>query len=69
MLKVFGVMFGFIFGLVVLAMIMALPTMWLWNALVPDITQGQLTPITFWQALGINFLSGILFKGHITTKE
>lgn len=50
---------AFVFGA---AVILALPTMWLWNALVPDITKEALTPISFWQALGLNFLCGILFK-------
>ncbi len=44
------------------AIILALPTMWLWNAVVPDITKNAVTTLTFWQALGLNFLCGILFK-------
>ena len=51
------VFIGIIFGL---ALILALPTMWLWNWLMPAIF--GLTKITFWQALGINLLSSILFK-------
>jgi len=39
----------------------AFPVMWLWNALVPDLF--HLGPITFWQALGLNLLCSILFKG------
>ena len=38
----------------VLALILALPTMWLWNWLMPIIF--GLTKITFWQALGLNLL-------------
>ena len=53
-----------IFGVVVLiaglALLMALPTMWLWNWLMPDIF--GLVEIGFWQALGLNFLAGIFFK-------
>jgi hypothetical protein len=28
----------------------------------PDITKGAVTSLSFWQALGLNFLCGILFK-------
>ena len=44
----------------VLGIILAFPLMWLWNALMPDIF--GLMEIGFWQALGLNLLSGILFK-------
>lgn len=43
-----------------LALLMAYPTMLLWNWLMPDIF--GLVEIGFWQALGINALTGILFK-------
>lgn len=46
---------------VVLAVVMALPTMLLWNwCLVPAVP--ALVEIGFWQALGINLLCSILFK-------
>jgi len=54
------VFIGIIFGL---ALILALPTMWLWNWLMPDIF--GLTKITLAQAFGINLLSSILFN-HTT---
>lgn len=43
-----------------IAIIAALPTMWLWNWLMPVIF--GLSKITFWQAWGINMLCSILFK-------
>ncbi len=46
--------------IVVMALLFALPTMLLWNWLMPEIF--GLKAITFWQALGLNILSGILFK-------
>lgn len=46
--------------LVVIAVFMGLPTMLLWNWLMP--TLFGLKTITFWQAIGLNVLSGILFK-------
>lgn len=51
---------GAIALIVVLAIIFSLPTMWLWNWLMPVLF--GLTKITWVQALGINVLSGILFR-------
>lgn len=48
----------------VIALLVAFPTMWLWNWLMPTIF--GLTKITFWQALGINILCGFLFKSNNT---
>jgi len=47
-------------GILLLALLMAYPTVWLWNALMPKIF--GLIEINFWQALGVNILSGILFR-------
>ena len=49
-----------IFWIVVFAIIFILPTMLLWNWLMPAIF--GLTKITWLQALGLNILSGILFR-------
>ena len=49
------------------ALILGVPLMLLWNWLMPDIF--GLTEITFWQAVGLNFLSSILFKTTYTTKK
>jgi hypothetical protein len=58
----------FVIGLIVLsAIIMAFPTMWLWNYLMPDIF--GITEITLYQAMAINFLSGILFRSNINVKK
>lgn len=51
---------GAIALIVVLAIIFSLPTMWLWNWLMPVLF--GLTKISWVQALGINVLSGILFR-------
>ena len=40
-------------------------TMLLWNWLIPIIF--GLTTITFWQAFGLNLLSGLLFRGSHNT--
>ena len=51
---------GAIALIVVLAIIFSLPTMLLWNWLMPVLF--GLARITWVQALGINVLSGILFR-------
>lgn len=43
------------------AIILAWPTQWLWNNALVGAVDG-VHSIGFWQALGINFLFGILFK-------
>lgn len=43
------------------AIILAWPVQLLWNYSLVGAVDG-INPITFWQALGINFLFGILFK-------
>lgn len=43
------------------AIILAWPVQLLWNYSLLGAIDG-VNPITFWQALGINFLFGILFK-------
>ncbi len=43
-----------------LALLFTFPTMWLWNWLMPAIF--GLIKISFWQALGLNLLCGLLFK-------
>jgi hypothetical protein len=52
---------------ILLAMIMALPTMWLWNYIMPDIF--GLIEINFYQALAMNVLSSILFKANTSTNN
>jgi hypothetical protein len=57
-----------IVGLIVLAAILlALPLQLLWNWLMPTIF--NLPMITFWQALGLNIMSGILFKSNVNIKN
>ncbi len=49
-----------IVGIILIALIMALPLMWLWNWLMPMIF--DLMELNFWQSLGLAVLSSILFK-------
>lgn len=49
------------------AVIMALPTMLLWNWLMPTIF--KLPEITFWQALGLIMLAGCIFPKTTVKKD
>lgn len=58
---------GTLVVIVLLAMVLALPTQLLWNDCLVGAVNG-VNEIGFWQALGINVLSGILFKSSNTSK-
>ena len=53
---------GFITLLVLVTLVFALPTMLLWDWLMPELF--GLKEITLFQAWGLNFLCGILFKSN-----
>ncbi len=60
--------FLIVFGLLLLsAIILAFPTMWLWNWLMPKLF--SLSQIDLYEAMGINFLTNILFKSNVTIKR
>jgi hypothetical protein len=63
-----GVFFATIGMIIVIAVLMAWPTQWLWNNALIGAIDG-LNPIGFWQALGINVLCGILFRNSTTTSK
>jgi len=48
------------------ALVLGLPLMLLWNWIIPNIF--YFNKITFFQAVGLNLLSSILFKSHNTKK-
>jgi len=50
------------------ALLMSLPTMWLWNGCLVPAVDGT-HEIGFLQALGLNFLFSILFKSTNSTKK
>ena len=55
-------------GLLILsAILLAIPTMLLWNWLLPHLF--NIPPITLYEAVGINILSGILFKSNVNIKK
>jgi hypothetical protein len=49
------------------AFLFAWPAQWLWNNALVGAVDG-VHPIGFWQALGLNFLFGILVKGNSNSK-
>jgi hypothetical protein len=53
--------------LVGISLIMALPTMLLWDWLMPELF--GLKEVTLFQAWGLNFLCGMLFKSHNSTSK
>ena len=53
--------------IIIVSLILAFPTMWLWNWLMPAIF--GLGRITVWMALGINLLSSIIFKTNVNKKD
>lgn len=57
----------FVLLLAVMAVLGALPVMFLWNGLMPDIF--GLPTIGFMQALGLNLLAAILFKSDSSSKQ
>lgn len=51
-------------ALVVLSAVLALPVMWLWNGVLPNLfATTPFKPIDFWNAWGLLLLCGLLFKG------
>lgn len=68
MTEVISAVLVWVMLVIVIACLLAFPTMWLWNAcLVPAVSFAK--TIGFWQAMGLNFLSCILFKNTTTTSK
>lgn len=63
LIKCLGVFLAGIALLTVIALLTALPIMWLWNWLCPELF--GLPIIGFWQALGLSLLSGCLFRSSM----
>jgi hypothetical protein len=53
--------------LFLVSLVLGLPLMLLWNWLIPTIF--GLTKITFFQAVGLNFLCSIMFKNSENSKK
>ena len=63
-LEAFFIVIGLLF---LSAVILAFPTMFLWNWLMPKLF--SVTEIDLYEAMGINFLANILFKSNVTIKR
>jgi len=62
----FAFAFLLILGAIVLALLTAWPTQWLWNeCLVPAVSSVNL--IEFWQAFGLNILFSLMFNAKPIT--
>ena len=57
-----GAIVAVIGSFILFALLLSLPVMWLWDWLMPTIF--GLNEITLFQAWGLNFLCGLLFKSH-----
>jgi hypothetical protein len=57
----------FIGTIAILLVILGYPVMLLWNWLMPELF--GLREITFWQAIGLNMLSTILFRPSVNIKK
>ena len=60
--KIISIALGFVLGVFLISLVMALPVMWLWDWLMPQIF--GLKEITWLQAWGLSLLCGLLFKSH-----
>ncbi len=68
MVKIIGTFMAFILAILLYAVLTAYPVMFLWNyCLVPAVPAFKL--ITFWQALGIKVLFGLLIHVNHTKTE
>ena len=63
-----GIFFTAIGMLIVIAVLTAWPTQWLWNNALVGAMDG-FNPIGFWQALGINILCSILFRNSTSNSK
>ena len=58
-----GIVLAALGMVVVVGVLLAWPTQWLWNNALVGAVDG-VNLIGFWQALGINILCGILFRNN-----
>lgn len=63
-----GLFIAGIFLIALFAILMAFPTMWLWNTCLEPAIDG-VNLIGFWQALGLNFLFSILVKSNVKSSS
>ncbi len=62
--------FAFVIGtVVVIGALLAVPVMWLWNGVMPNLfAAGVVKQIDFWNAWGLLILCGLLFKTSVSSE-
>ena len=65
--EILGLLVMGVFGIILIAVLTALPVMWMWNYLMPDLF--GLKTIDFWQALVLSGLCGTLFKPNSSSSS
>jgi hypothetical protein len=73
-MKTFFAIIGIVVAICVLgfgiALLMAYPTMWLWNYVMPfAFPNAGIAELDFWHAFALNFLCGILFKSSSSSSS
>lgn len=63
-MKLFIEVLGIIAYFILLSAMSALPVMWLWNWIMPDLL--EVVKISFVQAWGLSLLTGLLFRVSAT---
>jgi hypothetical protein len=66
--EIFGIVVVSLLIIISIGILMAFPTMWLWNGVLVHAVDG-INEIGVWQAWGINILFGILFKSPNSNKK
>ena len=66
-MQILSVFIASILVLVAISAILALPVMFLWNLVIPQIF--GLPEVTWMQAWALSLLCGLLFKSNVTTKK
>jgi hypothetical protein len=66
-MQIIGTIVTAVAFLIGLSLLMAVPTMLLWDWLMPELF--GLKEVTLFQAWGLNFLCGMLFKSHTSSSK
>ena len=66
-MQIIGAIVTAVAFLIGLSLLMAVPTMLLWDWLMPELF--GLKEVTLFQAWGLNFLCGMLFKNHTSSSK
>ena len=65
--NIIAVVIAIVGVIVLIGLILTIPVYYLWNWLMPELFGFRV--ITFWQAMGISFLSSCLFKSSSSSSK